>query len=182
MSEENLEIVRDIYSQPLTLDPDLLTGLAEVATPDTVFDFTDAYPDGPVVRGVDGVRRIATTWPWDALHFDPERFLDVDGQRVLVFVRATATGMGAACQSNAALPTSARSATGRSWASRCTPTEDAPSRRPDCRIARRPCFRELSSSSDLAWARSPTPSSLRRGRCARRRRRAARSLRRAARP
>jgi hypothetical protein len=90
MSEENLEIVRDIYSEPLTLDPDLLTGLAQVATPDTVFDFTDAYPDGPVVRGVDGVRRIATTWPWDALHFDPERFLDVDGQRVLVFVRATA--------------------------------------------------------------------------------------------
>jgi ketosteroid isomerase-like protein len=94
MSQENLEIVRRVYCRPLSLDPDLLAGLAELATPDTVFDFTDAYPDGRVVRGVDGVRQIAANWPWDALRFDPERFLDVDGQRVLVFVRATATGMG----------------------------------------------------------------------------------------
>jgi ketosteroid isomerase-like protein len=94
MSEENLEIVRAVYSQPLTLDPELLTALAEFATADTLFDFTDAYPDGPVVRGVDGVRRTATNWPWDALYFAAERFLDVDGHRVLVFVRATATGRG----------------------------------------------------------------------------------------
>jgi ketosteroid isomerase-like protein len=94
MSEENLEIVRGLYPEPLTLDPELLTGLSEFATPDTVFDFTDAYFDGPVVRGMDGVRRIASTWPWEALYFTPERFLDVDGRRVLVFVRATATGRG----------------------------------------------------------------------------------------
>jgi ketosteroid isomerase-like protein len=92
--QENLEIVRGLYAQPLPLDPDLLVGLARFATPDTVFDFTDAYPDGVVVRGVDGVRRIAENWPWDELHFDPERFFDVDAQRVLVFVRATATGLG----------------------------------------------------------------------------------------
>jgi ketosteroid isomerase-like protein len=91
---ENLEIVRRIYCRPLSLDPDLLGALSELATPDTTFDFTDAYPDGRVVRGVDGVRQIAAHWPWDALHFEPERFLDVDGQRVLVFVRATATGRG----------------------------------------------------------------------------------------
>jgi ketosteroid isomerase-like protein len=94
MSHENLEIVRRVYSRPLSLDPDLLARLAELATPDTVFDFTDAYPDGQVVRGLDGVREIAANWPWEALHFDPERFLDIDRQRVLVFVRATATGMG----------------------------------------------------------------------------------------
>ncbi len=94
MPEQSLEIVRRIYCRTLPLDPDLLTALAELATPDTEFDFTDAYPDGPVVRGIDGVRRIAANWPWDALHFDPERFLDVDGERVLVFVRATATGVG----------------------------------------------------------------------------------------
>jgi ketosteroid isomerase-like protein len=94
MSQENLEIVRWMYRRPLPLDPDLLAALEEVATPDTVFDFTDAYPDGRVVRGVDGVRQTAANWPWDALHFDPERFLDVDGNRVLVFVRATATGKG----------------------------------------------------------------------------------------
>jgi ketosteroid isomerase-like protein len=94
MSQENIEAVRRIYCRPLSLDPELLAGLAELATPDTIFDFTDAYPDGPVVRGVDGVREIAANWPWDALHFDPERFLDVGTERVLVFVRATATGIG----------------------------------------------------------------------------------------
>jgi ketosteroid isomerase-like protein len=93
MSEESLEIVRGIYCRTLLLDPDLLTGLAEFAEPDTAFDFTDAYPDGPVVRGVDGVRRIAAKWPWDGLVFKPERFLDLD-ERVVVFVRATATGVG----------------------------------------------------------------------------------------
>ena len=91
---ENLEIIREMYSEPLTLDPELLTALAEFASPETVFDFTDAYFDGPVVRGLDGVRRIASTWPWEALYFTAERFLDVDGERVLVFVRATATGTG----------------------------------------------------------------------------------------
>jgi ketosteroid isomerase-like protein len=94
MSEENLEIVRGIYCRTLSLDPDLLAGLSEYATPDTIFDFMDAYPDGRMVRGLDGVRRIAANWPWDALHFDPERFIDVDEERVLVFVRATATGKG----------------------------------------------------------------------------------------
>lgn len=94
MMSESLEIVRGIYCRTLRLDPDLLAGLAEFATSDTEFDFTDAYPDGPVVRGVDGVRRIAANWPWEVLHFDPERFLDVDGERVLVFIRATATGAG----------------------------------------------------------------------------------------
>jgi ketosteroid isomerase-like protein len=94
MSAENLETVRGVYCRTLLLDPDLLEGLAELATPDTIFDFTDAYPDGKVVKGVDGVRRIAANWPWEALHFEPERFFDVDEQRVLVFVRAIATGIG----------------------------------------------------------------------------------------
>jgi ketosteroid isomerase-like protein len=93
MSEENLEIVRGIYCRTLALDPDLLVALAEFATPATEFDFTDAYPDGQVVRGVEGVRRVAAKWPWGDLHFEPERFFDVD-ERVLVFVHATATGEG----------------------------------------------------------------------------------------
>jgi ketosteroid isomerase-like protein len=93
-SDECIEVIRRIYGQPLALDPDLLAGLAEVATADAEFDFTDAYPDGKVVRGVDGVRRIAAKWPWEELHFEPERFFDVDAERVLVFVRATATGVG----------------------------------------------------------------------------------------
>jgi ketosteroid isomerase-like protein len=94
MSEEAIEVVRRVYARPLWLDPDLLAGLAEIASPETEFDFTDTYPDGKVVKGVDGVRRIAANWPWGALHFEPEGFVEVDPERVLVFVRATATGVG----------------------------------------------------------------------------------------
>jgi ketosteroid isomerase-like protein len=94
MSEEAIEVVRRIYARPLLLDPELLTALAAVASSETEFDFTDAYPDGKVVRGVDGVRRIAANWPWGDLHFEPERLVEVDDERVLVFVRATATGVG----------------------------------------------------------------------------------------
>jgi hypothetical protein len=93
-SEDCGAIVRRIYGRPLALDPDLLEELEEVATANTEFDFTDAYPDGKIVRGVDGVRRIAAKWPWDGLHFEPERFFDVDPERVLVFVKATAIGVG----------------------------------------------------------------------------------------
>jgi hypothetical protein len=94
MSERRLEIVRRIYCRPLSLDPELLVGLGEIAAPDAEFDFTDAYPDGPTVRGVDEVRRIAANWPWEGLHFEPERFLEPDPDRVIVFVHATATGAG----------------------------------------------------------------------------------------
>ncbi|MGH2990302.1 MAG: hypothetical protein ACRDMA_10645 [Solirubrobacterales bacterium] len=37
---------------------------------------------------------IAANWPWGGLHFEPEGFVEVDAERVLVFVRATATGEG----------------------------------------------------------------------------------------
>jgi ketosteroid isomerase-like protein len=94
MTEDALEVVRRVYARPLRLDPDLLAGLDEVATPNAEFDFTDAYPDGKLVRGVDGVRRIAANWPWGGLRFEPERFIEIDTERVLVFVRATATGKG----------------------------------------------------------------------------------------
>jgi ketosteroid isomerase-like protein len=94
MSEEALEVVRRIYARPLNLDPDLLAALDDVAAPNAEFDFTDVYPDGRVVRGVAGVRRIASNWPWGDLHFEPEDFIAVDAERVLVFIRATATGVG----------------------------------------------------------------------------------------
>jgi hypothetical protein len=94
MEETALEIIRGIYCRTLDLDPDLLDGLAEIAESDTEFDFTDAYPDGKRVRGVAGVRRIAAKWPWEGLRFQPERFLELHEGRVLVFVRATATGVG----------------------------------------------------------------------------------------
>ena len=85
MSQENVELVRSGYSAP---EP--LTMFAERSAPDVEFDFTALYPDRPVFRGPDAVRRfIETGGLWDgSIHFEPERFFDVDNERVLVsFVR-----------------------------------------------------------------------------------------------
>jgi ketosteroid isomerase-like protein len=101
MSQENVELVRSGYSAP---EP--LTMFAERSAPDVEFDFTAVYPDRPVFRGPDAVRRfIETGGLWGgAIHFEPERFFDVDNERVLVFVRATAVGQvsGAATEARAA--------------------------------------------------------------------------------
>jgi ketosteroid isomerase-like protein len=96
MSEEILEIVRRLYcpADREIVDTDLLDVLDEYVLPNTEFDFTDTYPDGPVVRGLERTRRLMANWPWGELHFEPERFIDVDDERVLVFVRATARGAG----------------------------------------------------------------------------------------
>ena len=92
MSQENVEIVRSVYA-----DPDGLTGGASgKVSPDAEFDFTAVYPDKPVVKGVDELRRFRDTGPWagSPVHFEPEQFFDVDNDRVLVFVRVSVTGRG----------------------------------------------------------------------------------------
>ena len=61
---------------------------------DVEFDFTAVYPDRPLIKGVEEVRRFRAEGPWAELQFEPERFFDVDEERVLVFVRVTATGGG----------------------------------------------------------------------------------------
>jgi hypothetical protein len=90
MSQENVELVREIYA-----DPRGLIGTAsERAVPDVEFDFTDVYPDRPVLKGIAEMRRFRETGPWSGspIHIEPERFFDVDGERVLAFVRVSATG------------------------------------------------------------------------------------------
>ena len=89
MSEENVEIVRRAY-----LNPAALTDAAPIA-PDAEFDFTALYPDQPVLRGIDAMRSFRDAGPWGrSQRFQPERYLDVDDERVLVLVRAIATGRG----------------------------------------------------------------------------------------
>lgn len=90
MSQRNLEFVRTVYEDPGGLS-DL--GPDKVA-PDAEFDFSAAYPDTPVLRGVEELRRFRDSGPWSGapIHFEPERFFDVDDERVLVFVRVSATG------------------------------------------------------------------------------------------
>ena len=92
MSQENVELVREIYADPLGL----IGTASERAAPDVEFDFTDVYPDRPVLKGVEEMRRFRETGPWSGspIHIEPERFFDVDAERVLVFVRVSATGKG----------------------------------------------------------------------------------------
>lgn len=87
MSVENVELVRAAYAQT--------RGLAEPPSwvaPDVEIDLTAVYPDGPVLRGIEAMRRFAEEhWGGSQTH-EPERFIDVDHERVLVFVRGTAVG------------------------------------------------------------------------------------------
>jgi hypothetical protein len=99
MSQENVEMVRCLF-----LDPRPLTEASQVS-PDAEFDFTDVYPDHPVLRGIEALRRFRDGGPWGrSIHFEPERYFDVDDERVLVFVRATSTGQtsGVAVESSVA--------------------------------------------------------------------------------
>jgi hypothetical protein len=89
VSDENVEIVRRAY-----LNPAALTDAAPIA-PDAEFDLTALYPDQPVLRGIDAMRSFRDAGPWGrSQRFQPERYLDVDDERVLVLVRAIATGRG----------------------------------------------------------------------------------------
>jgi ketosteroid isomerase-like protein len=87
VSQENVEIVRAVFGSdaPLTSAPQL--------SPDAEFDFTALYPDQPVLHGVEEMRTFRDASPWGrSISFTPERFLDVDDERVLVLVRGTAAG------------------------------------------------------------------------------------------
>ena len=96
MSQENVEIVRRIYADPRGLT----AGASGKVAPDAEFDFSTVYPDKPIVRGVDEMRHFRDSGPWSGspIHFEPERFFDVDDERVLVFVRVSATGHGSGAQ------------------------------------------------------------------------------------
>jgi len=87
MSAENVELVRCAY-----MDAAPLSDGAYVAA-DAEFDFTEVYPDQPVLRGLEAMRRFRDSGPWGrSIHFEPERYFDVDDERVLVFVRVTSAG------------------------------------------------------------------------------------------
>jgi len=99
VSAENVELVTRAY-----LDAAPLSDGAYVAA-DAEFDFSEVYPDQPVLRGLEEMRRFRDSGPWGrSIHFEPERYFDVDDARVLVFVRVTSTGQasGAAVETRIA--------------------------------------------------------------------------------
>ncbi len=90
MSEENVEAVRQSYRTPGAL----FATWAERMAPKAEFDFTAVYPDRPLMYGIEELRRFREEGPWEELSFEPEDFVDVDDERVLVLVKVHATGTG----------------------------------------------------------------------------------------
>jgi ketosteroid isomerase-like protein len=94
MSQENVEIVRRAFAEFG------LSGVEEairagLVAPDAELDFSAMYPDGPILRGPEAWRGYLDSMPWGkSTKVDPERFFDVDDERVLVFVHVTAKGQG----------------------------------------------------------------------------------------
>jgi SnoaL-like domain len=97
MSQANVDTVRRALTE---FDLSLSGGIEEAAragliAPDVEVDFSALYPDGPVLRGIEAWHDHVRSLPWGrSLRLEPERFLDVDDERVLVFMRATAEGEG----------------------------------------------------------------------------------------
>src|SRR6266545_2335714 len=94
MSQENVEIVRRGFAE-LGGYPERIEAaeFAKWFAPDVEVDLTSVYPDLPVVRGLDRWLGLVTSLPWgDSLNLEPERFFDVDDERVLVFMRVMAEG------------------------------------------------------------------------------------------
>ena len=92
MSEENVEIARRGYE--LMNRGDIAAGV-QLAASDFEVDLSELYPDAPILRGVDEFLRWSDSGPWGgSVNLEPERFFDVDAERVLVFARVTATGVG----------------------------------------------------------------------------------------
>jgi len=98
MSEENVEFVRRAFTEFAGESAQtVIEGIvnAGLAAPDAEFDFSAMYPDGPILGGHEAWRRFIDGLPWgSSLSGEPERFFDIDEERVLVFVRITAEGEG----------------------------------------------------------------------------------------
>jgi ketosteroid isomerase-like protein len=97
MSEENLELVRRAYEAlgpyPARVEE---STYARWVAPDAEADLSAVYPDAPIMRaGPESVSRLVDMLPWGrSVKLKPERFFDVDDERVLVFIHVTAEGEG----------------------------------------------------------------------------------------
>ena len=78
MSEENVELVRRAFAEFAATSWVEEANGAGLVAPDAEFDFSALYPDGPIVRGIEGWRGYVDALPFRALNLEPERFFDVD--------------------------------------------------------------------------------------------------------
>jgi ketosteroid isomerase-like protein len=87
MSQENVEIVRRMWDAFRGDDP--VSGLS-FCDPDIEWDGTN-LPDGKIARGHEAIVEHATRWAemWEDWKFEPERFVDAGGDRVILVFRET---------------------------------------------------------------------------------------------
>jgi ketosteroid isomerase-like protein len=92
MSQENVDFARRAYE---LADREGPAAALQLLAPDVELDMSSLYPDAPIVRGIDDLLRWTDGGPWGgSTRLQAERFFDVDDERVLVFIRGTATGEG----------------------------------------------------------------------------------------
>ena len=87
MSQENVEVVRQMWERFLGDDP--ASGLS-FCDPNIEWDGTN-LPDGKVARGHEAVVEHALRWAeqWDDWRAEPERFIDAGGDQVILVFRET---------------------------------------------------------------------------------------------
>jgi hypothetical protein len=90
MSEQNMRLVRDAYASTGAL----FASFSDRMAPRAEFDFTAIYPERPVLKGIEALRRFREQGPWEELQYEPSRFLAVDDERTLVLVKVSAIGRG----------------------------------------------------------------------------------------
>lgn len=88
MSSSHVELAGRIYAAAN------ITALADdLAAADVELDFSEAFPDGPIVRGIAAYREWRAEAPWAGLiNLTVDEILEVDAERVVVLVTAHATG------------------------------------------------------------------------------------------
>jgi ketosteroid isomerase-like protein len=93
MSQENVDVVRTGYALLREGGPtSAAEGLERLVEANCEFDFSAAYIDGPVLRGLAEAREFGRRGVWaGSINFEPEEFLDIDAERVLVLIRFRAT-------------------------------------------------------------------------------------------
>jgi ketosteroid isomerase-like protein len=97
MSQENVELVRNLYALGDFLNPnpdEIDRALRDYLDEQFELRMPPDYPEGePVVRGREGLAQVIAMLQevWREWRFEPERFLDA-GERVVVFARIVGKG------------------------------------------------------------------------------------------
>ena len=84
MSEENVEIVRRLYE---TMNATGLEATIPFLDPDFEFVPPADWPDSLTLQGIEPIQEMARQWveTFDDFKIDPERFVNIGGDRVLVY-------------------------------------------------------------------------------------------------